>query len=1198
MMKLFLTRFFIPTFCIGLYIFTTPLAVSAEVKESIALLPLERWFVSAAEGQEASISEDSDSLRIDFDVAIDHPHRVGHEVYNTGVFDVLLKDPITLPDGSDRITFEAIGSELKAWNERDKQIRLRVLIEDERGEILVYNAFPDEPFHFSKGHPSYKKQSTRWRRWATRQFQTSEAGAATQDIFETRFAGGNYFPDGRLKFIGFEVEVRDRKPDTRRSGSLILGSVTILGGMSPSEDPWFYADAVCEQAGEYTLEYEVTNNFQALPIGGASKKFYFDPEDSFSRRKQLIFKTGPSDNYWIRYNLIGPDGAVVEANRFRTQIYDRDGPPLKTISAEKPPYVGMMRINPTDNKNGVYSPEEPLKVTIRIYANEVGAEAEELKWELMGYEFPEILHEGQIPVQLPQKGFEDIELDLSGMSERSALRLRLKLLNKGKIVDKVLYHLGRETVFDKTEHPEPGPLCHRDYIKGGSYNRITITKLSTVRFHTEDEAIEYYQERMDEIRRITPNITYMVDVRDIQTLPGVYNFDFLDRIMKSAKERAMFVTFRFGHIDDEGQFTWVKYSRQLNYNGREIPEHYYGGFSVTDTGYTDIWLDAFRAVYNHYGSHPAFQGYYILKPAGEFTVSDKPWEGLVSGYSPPMQKAFRSWLQEYLNLNLAQLNQRWSTDYVSWDQVQQPLPDFTLMKKPDLRQSWMDFCRFKAWLNNDYWQKMALTSIRSYDPWRVVINYSDPRRAQGLADYGHNGGNHYFEAIGDYIDTWYKHHTGWISEPHQPNKWTDYGDPKERGWVLDWTIWVAFAQAGAGGANLHVYYHPKVVDLLWHYGRDMGYDRMQRFFPILEEMHAMEIQMEDPQVAFLSDPSTLYTKHRTTFFQRLWDLKRTGELLDRDNVNYHRFYDNIDAAKIKGTKLIICNFLDEVLSGHNIDVLTKAVQEDGARLVITANSGKYSTAFPGETFVLLKRLGIETPQGDYDVEQLDVAAQPTIAGQDLFPDDQPLRFFTLADLKADMASEDMREREYFWSYPYRWLPVTDYFGVYQNNGNEQGQVLAQFPNGQAAVSLIPSGRGEVIVFWGLPDIKKDNMPGVMARIAKWAGAGKSVAQNALPLMREAKNTALERHYALIYNDDPGTFLQKINFLPDGEWFLDELVSDQRLGFVDGAVARTRGINLTFDETYSPLKILRFIPFDANVGGTQWHKKYPNQTAEN
>jgi len=125
----------------------------------------------------------------------------------------------------------------------------------------------------------------------------------------------------------------------------------------------------------------------------------------------------------------------------------------------------------------------------------------------------------------------------------------------------------------------------------------------------------------------------------------------------------------------------------------------------------------------------------------------------------------------------------------------------------------------------------------------------------------------------------------------------------------------------------------------------------------------MEMTLPEPEVAFLFDPHTLYTKHRTTFSQRMWDLKRFGELLDRDNVSFTRLQGEMDPDTLKGVKLLVTNALDEVMSGNNIALIKKAVQEDGMRLVMTANTGKYSPEHQNEEFVLLRALGITPPTG-------------------------------------------------------------------------------------------------------------------------------------------------------------------------------------------------------------------------------------------
>ena len=89
---------------------------------------------------------------------------------------------------------------------------------------------------------------------------------------------------------------------------------------------------------------------------------------------------------------------------------------------------------------------------------------------------------------------------------------------------------------------------------------------------------------------------------------------------------------------------------------------------------------------------------------------------------------------------------------------------------------------------------------------------------------------------------------------------------------------------------------------------------------------------------------------------------------------------------------------------------------------------------------------------------------------------------------------------------------------------------------------------------------------------------------------------LNRHYALLYHETPGDYTQKLSGVPDGEWFLDDMVSGYRYGIRKGETLRTEGIELSFTGGASPLKILRMIP-KAQVE-SPWAEKYGDESAGN
>ena len=620
--------------------------------------------------------------------------------------------------------------------------------------------------------------------------------------------------------------------------------------------------------------------------------------------------------------------------------------------------------------------------------------------------------------------------------------------------------------------------------------------------------------------------------------------------------------------------------RQIASDGTVAPGHvYYGAYSVPDEMTVKTWLDAYRALHDRYVAHTAFEGYYIMQPGGEWTVVDQPWNGTFSGYDPATALGFRRWLRENGKRD-----------------VDPPRPDFRGGNVPDFRPEWIDFCRYKATLG-DQWMTTSLKSIRSYDDDRITISYWSPRSIAkllgGMLDYGHNGGNHFHRYFWEFIDAWKEHKVGWISEPHHPHAWNAYGDPQEKGWVLDWTTWVMTAQAAGGGANIHVYYCPwKTMSRIDFWGGVQGFDRFETFKPILEELHEMDVFRPKGEAAFLSDAMTLWTKHRTTFAARLVDLRLWRETLEQDNVPYGDFLEE----RAGEYRLVVPNLMDVAMEVSTFSNLVWAVRENGAKTLITAQTGSFVPELAGgESFQLLKAFGIAPPDGVWCRKGLDVRA--TFGENGVIAEaGRTLPFETGDRLHAQLLDLEMQKR--FKDFRFRWLPETDYFGYYPGV-KSGGMVLATFPDGGEAVTLHRAGKGEVIVFWGLPDFDGENMKGMLAAAAKWAGASNPRADSPVQYYIEGENKRLKRHYLLLWKGECGSYVVNAPHIPDGTWFLDEMVTGRRIGLFDGKTVREKGLRVDWEDGYSPLKYLRFSLlkswFRDSAGG--WSRKFRNESAE-
>ena len=679
----------------GIVLISGFVPVFASDSSVMPVLPPTQWTVQAAPGDKVELSDKDGCLGISFTVAIKKLDK-GWMSRNQGVFRILLKNPVALADDRERVIFDVSGMEM----EREGRYKLAMLpiIRDETGELLVYQPY---------AYPHLKTGSKNWSRWMSRTFYTSEAGGATQNVLEPEGGDGNGFPNGALSFVGFEV--RALSEEKTRQGVLYLGSIKIDGMiLPPAETPFIFADSLLKDAGDYRLAFQVTDRFQGLPIRDWSAQMKFDPANQGSRRQRIEIPLGPDGDYWIRYQATDAAGRVVAEDSFRRQV---EGNPKAELPSKgdprQAPSLGRMIINPARSGNGVYKADEPMRVVVRVFPKD--AKALKLAWRVLPYRFTTVLEEGKHDLSFGTNDAQDTEINVTRQPGRDAYRLELSVLDGDKAVDKQTYILGTVTDLTKPYANRIGRAWDREKVKQSAYFRVSFDGRTA---KSEDETLAQFRMYLENASALAPNTTYAIDTAQFEALPGVYDFAMLDRMMDLAADYAMAMTIRFSHIDSACRFLWQPYSYQRNFDGTALYGHpFYGAYAVSDERFLDCWERSYKALHERYRAHPAFQGYLVYQIGGEMSTLDRPWLGETAGYEACNRPAFRKYLQETLKLDLPTLNKRWSANFASWDDVKPPLPDFRTGTRPDLRVSWMDFCRFKDDLAGS-WNRRAVRGIR------------------------------------------------------------------------------------------------------------------------------------------------------------------------------------------------------------------------------------------------------------------------------------------------------------------------------------------------------------------------------------------------------------------------------------------------------------------------------------------------------
>ncbi len=1132
----------------------------------------DEWKLEHRPGDQVALRMNDGVLELDYVMKVDQPYQSANNSFMRGTAELLLKNPLKLDAKIKRILFEASG--LKPSARREPAVLLMPLLRDANGEIFCYT--PHKQDHLKNG-------TTNWSGWQTSSFYATEAGGAAASSFEASGGDGNAWPDGELTFLGFKLAIHSHEILNEFKGKIRFGGYILGENLIPYSHPYVYADSMLTAAGKYRIAAQITRGFQAVPVREWVKELEFDPDKPSSAKQKITFELGGDDNYWIRYQITDAAGKIVTDSSMRAWVENNPlDMKLEPIDLAVPPPIGYLRLNPGHDGRGVYPTRQGATFTVRAFSGKYPEYT--IKWRIEKFGYPEAVLSGRENVRFAGERMRDIAIPLALPAEGAAYCLKAEAEVDGKIIDSQDYVLGFTSDLSYEYQGRTGKRQTRDEVKKQPYVRVSYLPYKDnkkMKFASSAEAVKRFEEALASISQITRNVTFMIDTADFEILPGVFDFMLFDRVMDTAWDYGCRLTVRLSHADHSGAniLRWQRYWPQRNSDGStNFGKSYYGSFSVADREYTDNFLNAQKAINDRYRRHPAFQGYQIFEIAGEWAVLDQPWSGAVAGYEKAAIRAFREYVRKNITGDLGELNRRWSTSYAEWAQVMPPQPDFERGATPDLRPQWLDFCKFKHYLDAGYWVETAAASVRSYDQDCVIIVYSlDPGGFEDVSgapsiDYLHNGGNHFLRGEGTLTTAWEQKRIGWITEPHMPHRWAAYGDPGNRGWLLDWTTYIMLAQAGAGGANMHIYYFPILgqedLSLTAHYGREYAFDRFQRWLPLLQEMHGLKISRTPPEIAVLQDIYTLYCKHRTVFEPRMDDLRRWFELLKADSLTYEDFRKTAHDSY----KLILPNLLDEVMSAENIELVARMVR-NGSKTVISAMTGSKCPERRTQEFALLNALGIQPPQRPFETSGENITARP-VDGNGFFPAGSIIPFYTLAGMKRDAGRSDMAE--YFTRWPYRWLPQTDYFRIYPGHRVADGRVLAAFADGGTALSLHRCGKGEVLVFWGTPDYAPEKMPGFMQKVADWAGVVNPRQNNPVPLTLEGSHAELDRHYAIMYQDRPGTYRQKLSQVPDGEFFIDDLVSGERFGVYRSGELRG-GAEWTWRDGMSPLKILRMIP---------------------
>jgi len=1104
----------------------------------------EEWSAGGPQAANLKVVSQRAALEVTFDAA------------PGAVADLLLKTPVAIPEGTDDLSF-LLSGQLEA-----SQLGLDVIFEDAKGvQWYARTKLPGaNEYHGALGVVNTGQLKGRTVRVSVPAFSQPSNGR----FYRSNTASTPPYP---WKWIGLRF-LGDRQPHHKDAPTALYLRDFALSqhAVRTSEytgiraelsgKPTAYAGRrveFCEEldgrpgvalfdmysgAGTYQVHWELFKDYAGAPAASGDGVLKAESGSNaeplpLQMASQVDFPRLARGTYWLRWRahyfpgkVEGAPAGIVDGQERLYIHQSRVEDELKIAEAQ----AGWLTVRPR-GQSFVASSAEEMGLNVSVQRSDPLDEWK-IRYSVTTPHLRTKVTVGTLPLEFTENGQGTTRIDLSQL-EPGAYRAEIELLAKDKVLDR------QEVLIGLKNTPQAsGPLSK---LPDGVLDWKQALKRKEPYFHLspmwhsatwgmEDRNRWYWFENfLNQAATVSRDIEYETPWSILEPLPGVYDWEEMDKFLAKSRELGLQVLVWPGFWGEEP--AWLPSVPTQAADGRIFFDFVYDFYGARqDYANTpelqEALLGALRSVVDHTRDHPAVQGYFLIQEL----PADAPFMNWMSGYGERERIGYR----EAMGMKFSDpsvLARRWGREVKAFSEIEPPA------EKASNRE-WLDWLDFRGG-SYDAFMGRLLSTVREMDPFRPVFVYGDlfgislkssefPERGFAKA----NGGSH--DAIHPFsISQIGLNGVLQRTEDHWPGKWTGYFPE-----VLDASVF-AMSYGGGLGMNCKHYLFTYLPEL----GKDRllkfddlrkppySLDRFEKFMPIWSAMRPadrMPVEIQE-----LLDTEAGLLTNKTLNRNGLWD----GEA----QMACYRAQINFGAEEFPGVAkarliLMIKSHLG-TLTRERIEQI-KAYIAGGGSVLMLPEVGRNCVEEPGADWVLLRELGFAPPQ---PLDASETLARP-VDGQQFAP---------------DLAPFAIRR-----AWPHA-----------PNEG--EAVVAVGTKTGAPALTWRPFGKGKVAVAWTekLPPRGMDGPRGnVLKAVSHWAGiADVMAADNPAFWMNMLHDAGSGRYFGLAH---AGQFLGKptgstkgaVRYrLPEGRKYrVTELISGKDMGVLDGGEIWNKGIHLSLD----------------------------------